>query len=249
MPASTPPAHPPLAVAVETSARQSSVAVVRDGRLLAEESFGHGLRNAAALVSLVDRLIRSTGAVPADVPRLYLSIGPGSFTGIRIAVTFAKMWALARQLTGAGLEVVPVPSLDVIVENLPDSPSPAAVVLDAKRGQIYTASYQPSPAGSVRRWHPTNPPRLDTLGHLLEAQPQLTLTGEGLAYHPLPSPLPPDSHIALAPAELWTPRAAVLARIGPAYPPCPTDAIAQLKPTYIRLPEAEEKYLQQHPSP
>ena len=238
--------HHPLAVAIETSSRTSSIALSRDGQLIASESFGHGLRNAASLLPLIQSLLASRLLPHRHVTHLYLSIGPGSFTGIRIAVTLAKSWALARQLADdPPLTLVPVPSADVTVQNLPPTCAHAAVLLDAKRNQVFTASYSRTTA---RNWQLTRPPRLDTLANLLATTPPncfpLTLIGEGLPFHPLPTLR--SSDITLAPPDLWTPLAATLAQIAPHYPP--VDPLT-LTPLYIRLPEAEEKYQLENPRP
>src|SRR6476661_9836696 len=125
------------ALALETSGRTGSVALARDGAVLVEEQFPHGLKHAAGIIPIVDRLCRGKGWTPADFEEVYVSAGPGSFTGLRVGVTVAKTLALA---TGARL--VPVPTADVLVRNLPAGWERAVIVLDAKRGQIFTAVYE-----------------------------------------------------------------------------------------------------------
>src|SRR4051812_46268102 len=80
----------PRALAIETSARVGSVATVGDGRVLVEEQFPHGLQYAAQIVPILDRLTRAQGWKPNDLDELYISAGPGSFTGLRIGITLAK---------------------------------------------------------------------------------------------------------------------------------------------------------------
>ncbi|MBA2706997.1 MAG: tRNA (adenosine(37)-N6)-threonylcarbamoyltransferase complex dimerization subunit type 1 TsaB, partial [Gemmatimonadaceae bacterium] len=121
------------ALAVETSARIGSVAVVMDGNVLAEEQFSHGLQHAAQLLPIIDRLICAQGWNPADVQELYFSAGPGSFTGLRIGITLAKTMALAT-----GVKLIAVPTARVLAENGPAGASDLILVLDAKREQIFT---------------------------------------------------------------------------------------------------------------
>src|SRR5206468_539320 len=79
-----------------------------------EEQFPHGLKHAAEIVPMLDRLCRGHGWSPRDVEQLYVSTGPGSFTGLRIGVTLAKTMALAT-----GVKLVAVPTVRVLAENAP----------------------------------------------------------------------------------------------------------------------------------
>src|SRR5689334_13247826 len=98
----------PRALAVETSGRIGSVALAEDGRLIAEEAFPHGLQHAAHILPIIDRLCGARGWRPRDLEQLYVSIGPGSFTGLRIGVTLCKTIAFAT-----GAKIVAVPSVRV----------------------------------------------------------------------------------------------------------------------------------------
>src|ERR1700742_766157 len=85
----------PRAIAIETSGRIGSVALVDGDTVLPEAQFQHGLKHAAEIVPTIDRLCCARGWQPKDVEHLYVSVGPGSFTGLRIGVTLAKTLALA----------------------------------------------------------------------------------------------------------------------------------------------------------
>ena len=101
-------------LALETSGRTGSVALARQGTVLSEEEFPHGLKHAAGIIPIIDRMCRSAGWGPWDIDEIYVSIGPGSFTGLRVGVTVAKSLAFA---TGARL--VAVPTMDALVRNIP----------------------------------------------------------------------------------------------------------------------------------
>ena len=100
----------PRALAIETSARVGSIAAANDGVVLAEEQFEHGLQHAAQIVPILDRLCRAQGWSPREIEHLYVSAGPGSFTGLRIGITLAKTMALAT-----GVKIVAVPTVRVLV--------------------------------------------------------------------------------------------------------------------------------------
>jgi tRNA threonylcarbamoyladenosine biosynthesis protein TsaB len=228
------------AVAIETSGRVGSIAVVRDGQVVAEEQFPHGLQHAAHIVPILDRLIRRQGWSPADVQELYLSIGPGSFTGLRIGVTLAKTLAMAT-----GVRIIAVPSVRVLVENSPAEARHVVVVLDAKREQIYGARFeragveQPQATG---QWLEREPAHLTSLPAMLASSPRpVHLLGEGLPYHQrfLPEA---DPDVYTTPPDSWPARATAVAMLGLAMSASSQFADPlTLAPIYIRRPEAEEK--------
>lgn len=224
----------PRALAIETSGRIGSIAVVEDGRVVREEQFPHGLQHAAQIIPIIDRLTREQNWSPRDIDELYVSVGPGSFTGLRIGVTLAKTMALAT-----GVKIVAVPSVRVLVENAPAEARHVIIVLDAKRDQIFTARFER--VGDA--WTEREPAKLDSLAAMLARSPRpVHLLGEGLPHHETFIP-PGDSSIVTTPPELWRARAAAVAAIG--FPLARAGRFADpftLTPIYIRRPEAEEKY-------
>src|SRR6478672_13273007 len=112
----------PRALAIETSGRIGSLAVARDGKVVAVDQFPHGLQHAAEILPRIDSLCRQQNLSPRDLDELYLSIGPGSFTGLRIGVTLAKTMALAT-----GIRIVAVPSVEVLVRNAPQHATHAII--------------------------------------------------------------------------------------------------------------------------
>ncbi len=227
----------PRAIAIETSGRVGSVAIVRDAHVLVEEQFPHGLAHAAQIVPILDRLTRAQGWTPRDVEELYLSIGPGSFTGLRISVTLAKTMALAM-----GVKLVAVPTTRVLAENAPDEVNHLIIVLDAKRGQVFTASFE---RGDDREWHERESAHLDSLSAVIERSPRpVHLLGEGIPYHENFIPRD-DPSVIITPQESWRARASAVAKLGAQMSDRMqfVDPFA-LAPVYIRRPEAEEKFEQ-----
>jgi tRNA threonylcarbamoyladenosine biosynthesis protein TsaB len=237
----------PRALAIETSARVGSIAAAKDGVVLAEEQFEHGLQHAAQIVPILDRLCRAQGWSPGEIEHLYVSAGPGSFTGLRIGITLAKTMALAT-----GVKLVAVPTVRVLVENAPADAKHVVIVLDAKREQIFTARFErasSSPSlgtpgeGRGEGWVEREPAQLSSLSRILTSSPRpVHLLGEGIPYHEKFIPRE-EASIMVTPEDLWRPRAAVVARLG-------ADIAGRgefadpdrLSPIYIRKPEAEEKF-------
>ena len=228
------------ALAIETSGRLGSVALAVGGRAVAEDRFPHGLQHAAEIIPRIDALCRQQGWSPADIEEVYVSTGPGSFTGLRIGVTLAKTFALA---TGARL--VAVPSARVLAHNAPPEARHVVIVLDAKRDQVFTARLQRSdnePAGADD-WQFEEAPHLTALASALAAAPRpVYLIGEGIPHHQKFIPAD-DPGVIAAPPEAWVARAAVVAQLGfeLARDRRYTEPDALL-PVYIRKPEAQEKW-------
>ena len=224
----------PRALAIETSSRVGSIAAAEDGRVLAEEQFEHGLQHAAQIVPIIDRLCRAQGWAPHDVEHLYVSAGPGSFTGLRIGITLAKTMALAT-----GVKLVAVPSVRVIVENGPADARHVIIVLDAKRDQIFTARFE----RVGEEWIEREPAQLSSLTEMLARAPRpVHLLGEGIPYHEK-FISKDDAGVIVTTSELWRPKAGVVARLG--FPTAASGQFAdpdRLTPIYIRKPEAEEKF-------
>ena len=241
------------ALAIETSGRLGSVALAVDGRAVAEDRFPHGLQHAAEIIPRIDTLCRRQGWTPKEIDEVYVSTGPGSFTGLRIGVTLAKTLALA---TGARL--VAVPSARVLAHNAPPEARHVVIVLDAKREQVFTARLvrsRPRTASgggggggagagvAEDDWSFEAEPELSTLAAALAAAPRpVYLIGEGIPHHQKFVP-PGDAAVVSTPPESWVARAAVVARIG--YEMANEGRFTApdaLLPVYIRKPEAEEKW-------
>jgi tRNA threonylcarbamoyladenosine biosynthesis protein TsaB len=237
----------PNILAIETSSRAGSIVLAAGPDVVAEHALPADQRHAAELMPAIERLTRAAGWKPGDIEHLYVSIGPGSFTGLRIAV------ALARSLAHAlGTKIVAVPSLDVIAENAPAEFAVVVPILDAKRGQVFTALYVRGAGGRLER---RGEPRLMTLAEIAAeavgaapAASMIALLGEGLDYHPETAPA--SGRLVRLPREVGTPQARTVHRLGYALAQAGGFADpATLLPTYIRLPEAEEVYRKKHGLP
>jgi tRNA threonylcarbamoyladenosine biosynthesis protein TsaB len=228
-----------MLLAIETSGRVGGVAAAdeTDGSILAVRRLGGSPRDQAAeLLPAVDALCRGLGKGPGDIGVVAVSVGPGGFTGLRIGVTFAKSFALAT-----GARVVAVPSLDVLAANTPADAEHSAVVLDAKRGEIFTAVFRRTPAGIDKVWAECvcRPAEM-----LVAAGRPLLLLGEGLRVH---ADALRGEGLFHAPEDLWNADPAVTARMGLQAAARGEFADAdRLVPVYLRRPEAEEVWAKRY---
>jgi len=225
----------PLILAVETSGRLGSVALAAGEKLLGEKQFSGPMRHSAEIFPDIVGLLEQHGKKPADLEQVYISIGPGSFTGLRIAVTIAKSMALANQA-----KIVAVDTLDCIAANVIGLPEIArlAVILDAKRGQFFTAVYERT---HDLHWNKTLPDSLMTSNEFLErfSDKQITLIGEGLVYYKDNFKSP---NIKILDEKYWNPSAANVHKLSrqKALRGEFADPLT-LVPNYIRGPDAEIK--------
>lgn len=216
-------------LAIETATADGGVALGCGDELLAAEQLPAQQRHAIGLLPAVDRLTREHGFAPSDAEHIYVSVGPGSFTGLRIGITAAKM--LAR-LTGAKL--VAVPTLDVIAENAPTDRPRVAVCLNAKRGQCFTGIYDRLDDRWARRVEPALLTPDQIAGHEPAALIGDAFVIEQLEWSPSIERLDPTLAVPCA-RVVWQLGRALAERS--AF----TEAYA-LAPTYVRLPDAEEKW-------
>jgi tRNA threonylcarbamoyladenosine biosynthesis protein TsaB len=132
----------PLLLAVETSCGTASVALLRGEDLLAEEQAAAGRSGAESLLPCVDTALRRAGLALEEVQAFAISIGPGSFTGLRVGVATLKGLAFGKELP-----IAPVPSLAVLARAALDARDPVVSLVDARRGELYAAAYRLEGAG------------------------------------------------------------------------------------------------------
>jgi tRNA threonylcarbamoyladenosine biosynthesis protein TsaB len=232
-------ANTTISISVETSGRVGSVAVARGEEIVAGRSFstqrGHGVE----LLPTVSALCEQAGVAPSAVKHVYVSGGPGSFTGLRIGVTFAKAMALA-----VGARVVRVPTLDVIAQNalaIISRPSRVVAVLDAKRRHVYASAFDL--AGE--HYEPIDEPNERDPESYLQSLGPVTVLGEGIAYHQ--QAIEAVEGVTIGGEELSRARAETVHRLGRRMALSGLFiSIGELIPIYVRRPEAEEKWDERH---
>jgi tRNA threonylcarbamoyladenosine biosynthesis protein TsaB len=125
------------------------VALLRGEQLVGEEQAGEGRSGAEGLLPALEGLLARAQLAAADLDAFAVSIGPGSFTGLRVGVATLKGLAF-----GADRPVAAVPTLAALACSAPAGEGPVVAMLDARRGEVYAASWrvpgparEPEPAG------------------------------------------------------------------------------------------------------
>lgn len=121
---------------IDTATGVASVGVVGAHQFV-ERAQPVGGSHARALLPLIDGVLADAGVRLSDLRRIAVSIGPGSFTGLRIGLSVAKGLALAT-----GIPLVGVPTLEAFAHAVGAGPDPIWPVLDARKGEIYAACFR-----------------------------------------------------------------------------------------------------------
>jgi len=234
----------PLILAIETSGRTGSVGIALGEQMLSEARFSGPMRHSAEIFPAVQKLLVRFSRKPKEIEHIYISVGPGSFTGLRIAVALAKTMHLAN-----AAKIIAVDTLDVIAANATDyikeekvkDVTKIATILDAKRGQFFIAAYK----NEQGQWKKTMPDCLMTAGQFIEncgckSQP-MWLLGEGLVFYK--DKFKADG-IRFLNERYWTPRAEKVHSLGwqKALAGQFADPLT-LQPSYLRKPDIREKWV------
>ncbi len=231
-----------LILSIDSTAKEASAALYKDGVTLGEINLNSGYTHSEALLPAVEFLLRSAKLTPDHVDVFACAAGPGSFTGVRIGAATVKGLAFGR-----GCCCAAVPTLEALAENVLDLHGIACAVMDARRGQVYTAVFDCRGEYPVRITEDDAIPA-NELYEILATYGDTPIYFVGDGYH--------IAHGALAEKLAYvreTPRplrghsaasvAAVAERMAKRGELC--DAIA-LTPTYLRLSQAEREYNEKH---
>ena len=228
-----------LLLSFETSAKACSVALSKDGRLLAEAYENTGLTHSQTLMTMAGAMLESSGFTPGQVEGVAAAAGPGSFTGVRIGVAAAKGFAWGAQLPCYG-----VSTLESMALGFGAWEGTVVCVMDARRNQVYNALFA-AKGGVVTRLCEDRAISLEELAAELEtAAGPLYLVGDGShVCHKALSPRLPN--LILPPEHRLHQRAAGVALAAEKMIAAgdPGDAAA-LQPNYLRLSQAERERLE-----
>jgi tRNA threonylcarbamoyladenosine biosynthesis protein TsaB len=220
-------------LAIDTSTPRVTVGVGCDGRLLGEVSLDGGRRHAEQLVPAIGYLTGELGVGLDQLAVLAVGLGPGLFTGLRVGITTARTMAQSLRIP-----VVGVPSLDLIAYPLRHTGRRIVAVMDARRREVFSASYRAVPGGVLRIGEYEVGPAAAVAAELDAHGEESLVAGDGaLVYR---DELAARDRVELAGPACAYPSAAALVELATArYEREEFSAPDEVHPLYLRRSDAE----------
>lgn len=220
-------------LALETSGYSGDVALLEDDRVVAEFPLPQEKRTAQMLAPGIAEALATARWQPRDVNLVAVTIGPGSFTGLRVGVTMAKTYAYA-----AGCEILGIDTLEVLAAQVSPGVNEKAVlwtVLDAQRQQLFAAQFRVEKG----LWTLSAPAHIVGQAEFPAGlTPEMLVTGSGLGK--LPQKFLENA--TTLPERDWQPRAATVGQLAwRDYQAGRRDDLWRLSPHYLRPSAAEEQ--------
>lgn len=224
-------------LAIDTSAKPVSCAVVRNGQILGSFYANTGLTHSQTLMVMLENVLNISGLAVEQLDALAVNAGPGSFTGVRIGVSAVKGLAFTHKKP-----CVSVSTLESMAENVAAGNALICGVMDARCQQVYTALFERTEAGETVRLTEDEAISLtDLAARLAEKKRPIILVGDGaeMCYNVLKEQVP---CLSLAPPSVRFQNAAATAVVAHRYfEQGVTVSAEELLPIYLRLPQAERE--------
>jgi tRNA threonylcarbamoyladenosine biosynthesis protein TsaB len=218
---------------VETSTLVGSVAVASEEGLIGEYTLNVGLTHTERLLPAIDQLLQGLAIPFSDIDALAISLGPGSFTGLRIGISTIKGLSFASEKP-----VVGIPTLDALAHHIQGSESLICPMLDARKKEVFAALYRRNRADGLQKltaYLATAPDKL-----LRDLDEEVVFLGDGSRVYRSLIEASLGSRAAFAPPHLNHPRAATVAFLGmEELKKGNATSLDTLTPIYVRPSEAE----------
>ena len=222
-------------LAIETSTRVGSIALVEGPLLKAQNILDISATHNQRLLPGIERILTDAGWSLDDLDGFAVSLGPGSFTGLRIGLSIVKglAWATGKPLAG-------IPTLDALAANVSFVPYKICSILDARKGEIYTALYRQGDEGIPQRLTSYMAIKPEELVALISET--TVLVGDGLLSHGDYLKRELGNRLVLAPPHLSVIHASSVAWLGwHKLQSGESEDVSSCTPLYVRPSEAELK--------
>lgn len=221
-----------LILALETSGFGGTIALLDDEEVLGERTLDAQRRHAQTLVPEIQSLLREQGRRPADCKVIAVSIGPGSFTGLRVGITCAKTMAYAT-----GAQLAGVPTFPCLAAGCPQDVNDVQVIMNAQRQEVFVGRYRRIESGDWAESQALTIQRASKWQASLQADDVVTGPGlENIAQEV-------SQRCRVLPCEFWQPSARWVGRLGLKDLQCgQLTSCWELRPLYVRKSAAEEKW-------
>ncbi|GGC97263.1 tRNA (adenosine(37)-N6)-threonylcarbamoyltransferase complex dimerization subunit type 1 TsaB [Thalassobacillus devorans] len=221
-------------LAIDTSNQILGVAVVKNGETAGELITNIKKNHSVRLMPAIAQLMKETGVTPSDLDRIVVAKGPGSYTGVRIGLTTAKSmgWAL-------NIPVIGVSSLEVLAYQGMYFNGSICPFFDARRGLVYTGLYDQD---MKLLKDETNMLMAEWLEELKEREEPILFLSQDVELHREAIEEILGDQAIIPPQACHAPRPSALALAGENKE---AESLHGLVPNYLRLVEAEAKWLEQ----
>ena len=160
-------------LAIETTAKNGTLAAADDDRIIRATQLNPDQRSAQSLAPGIAALLAAVGWRPRDVHLVAVAVGPGSFTGLRVGVATAKVFAYT-----VGADVIGVNALEAIALAAPEDVQRVETVIDAQRGDVVAQGFE---RDAVQVWRPVGGSRVVSHAAWIESLPAgSVVSGPGL---------------------------------------------------------------------
>jgi len=226
-----------LTLAIETATKTAGMAILKDEEVLAEFYVNLGRHHAEVLLPALEQLFLITGLAPERIDLFACTVGPGSFTGVRIGVSTVKGLVLAT-----GKPVAGVSTLEALALNAALYPNLICPLLDAQKGQVYAGIFRVGDGGFSEAVKPERLSDVKDLLRELDGEEAVFLGDGAVRYAKLIGGTLPGASIPVNGRLHRLQASAVgLAGLRKYRGGGALDALT-LAPKYLRLSEAETKY-------
>ncbi|MFF2179239.1 tRNA (adenosine(37)-N6)-threonylcarbamoyltransferase complex dimerization subunit type 1 TsaB [Lysinibacillus sp. NPDC058147] len=223
---------------IETANAPLSIAVIRDGKVIAEIVQNIKLTHSAGAMPAIEEVLAKAGIKPSELDAIAVSEGPGSYTGVRIGVTLAKTlaWTLKKPLVG-------ISSLKSLAANAALYDGFICPIFDARRDNVYTAVYRGCELETIiEDYHDHIDGLLERL-QALEAPVLFVGADVEVFWHKIVEVL--GDYAQRIPFSNDLPRASETVRLATKVELPSVDAVHHFVPQYKRIAEAEANWLKE----
>lgn len=224
-------------LAIDSSAKSASVAIIEDKKLLGEFFINVGLTHSQTLMPMVESILKSTNINIKDIDVFAVNAGPGSFTGIRIGVSSIKGMAMPENIP-----CIPISTLYSMAYNLLGANVIVCAVMDARCGQVYNAIFDVS-GEKITRLSEDRTISIEKLYEELEKfEKKVIFVGDGsvLCYNKKEE-YKSNVEIASEPIRYQKASSVAFAAFDEYLKGTSIVNSADLLPTYLRIPQAERE--------
>ena len=225
-------------LAIDSSAKAASVAIIEDKKLLGEFFVDVGLTHSQTLMPMVEDTLKNTNLKISDINAFAVSVGPGSFTGLRIGIAAIKGMAFADEIP-----CIEVSTLYSMAYNFIDENAIICAVMDARCNQVYNAVFDVCDE-KITRLTPDRTISIEELYFELgKLEKKVILVGDGavLCYNKNKNNL--NLHLAHENKRFQRASSVAFAAYDTYLNDNATISSADLVPKYLRIPQAERELI------